>query len=718
MLFKNTIKSIAVIAAILFINQNSFAHFGSKGPLGGTVTTFCVIKKNNSQTDSIIFAGTANGGIYQSTNGTSWSAKPVGLKSGKITAIAHTGKYLFAATADSGIFRFTGFVSADRYWEKVNTGLTNLDVTALIAIDSTTILAGTNGGGVFKSTNKGASWIAVNNPHLHHLEITGFAKKGNRIYVIDKGIWGTDDLGDTWFDANDLDTKHINGTNAVSYNTTSNEILLSNDDGVFKATVNADTLLNFTLVDAGLPMGYKINSIANDGNSWYLATNQGVFVSPSDNISWTAANTDLKTLVVNTVATFNTKLIAGTSKTGIYTTTLPATSWALSNTGFNNITTYSLATNDSIAIVANEYGVFVSKDIISGTIKPYIKSNQGLLDSLNVTDIIFAGADILATTQNEGVFISLDTCKNWKPINTGLLNLKLTKAYYSNGKKYVICSNGNVYVSDLHSSWTIVSYDLPNGTQTSSLTFFSDKILLTSRNNGVFIKTISGTNWMAVNTGLTNLNVTCSTTQFDKLFIGTHGSAVFVSDTSSFNWTSTLTKPAGTHTTAVDNHYYVDYIQSILSNEGYVFAAYRGGIYATSDNGLTWVPGGNQFNFPTFSNINKITIAKGRVFVSTENNSVYSNSLSELPAIVTSIDNNPTTNNGIGIYPNPNNGHFKLTLGNETANIALVNFNGNTVATLNNLTGNQFISLNVPSGIYLIQIKTAHSVSTSKIMIE
>ncbi|MEY3417268.1 MAG: hypothetical protein RL060_1380, partial [Bacteroidota bacterium] len=249
MLFKNTIKSIAVFAAMLCMYQISFAHFGSKGPLGGTVTTFCVIKKNNSQTDSLIFAGTANGGIYQSTNGTSWSAKPVGLKSGKITAITHTGKYLFAATADSGIFRFTGFVSADRYWEKVNTGLTNLDVTALIAIDSITVLAGTNGGGVFKSTNKGASWTSVNNPNLHHLEIAGFAKKGNRIYVIDKGIWGTDDLGDSWFDANAIETKHINGTKAVSYNATSNEMFLLNEDGLFKATVNADTLLNFTLVD-------------------------------------------------------------------------------------------------------------------------------------------------------------------------------------------------------------------------------------------------------------------------------------------------------------------------------------------------------------------------------------------------------------------------------------------------------------------------------------
>jgi hypothetical protein len=293
----------------------------------------------------------------------------------------------------------------------------------------------------------------------------------------------------------------------------------------------------------------------------------------------------------------------------------------------------------------------------------------------------------------------------------------VSKAFYSNGKAYVICTEGNIYSADMQSPiWMSNTFDLPVGTQTTSLTFFSDKVLLTSQNKGVFVKTVSGTNWLAVNTGLTNLNITSATTQYNKLFIGTHGSAVFVSDTNAINWEATA-KPAGTHTTAVDNHYDVDYIQSMLSNEGYVFAAYRGGIYATSDNGLTWVPGGNQFNFPTFSSINKIGIAKGRVFVTTENNSVYSNGLSELPAI-TGIGKDMDSNYGFAIYPNPSNGNVTIALGNETANVAVLSLNGNTVTTLNNATGNQSISLNVPRGIYIIQIKTANKVHTSKISIQ
>ena len=49
-------------------------------------------------------------------------------------------------------------------WSAVNTGLTNTVVYAL-AIDPatpSTLYAGTDGGGVFKSTNGGAAWSAVN----------------------------------------------------------------------------------------------------------------------------------------------------------------------------------------------------------------------------------------------------------------------------------------------------------------------------------------------------------------------------------------------------------------------------------------------------------------------------------------------------------------------------------------------------------------------------
>src|SRR6478672_4943346 len=207
--------TLFLLFTLLIFSNRSFAHFGSKGPYGGSVS--CAMVQ-----DTTVYLGSSTGGVFFSTNSklVGWSLKPVGLKSGKITALAHTGRYLFAATADSGVFIYTGFVGSDRYWIKKNNGLANLKITSLVAIDSITLMAGTNGGGIFKTTNKGNTWVAVNNATLTHLDISGLVKAGNRIIStsLTSGAWASDNNGVSWFDFNDASTRNIGGTVAISYN--------------------------------------------------------------------------------------------------------------------------------------------------------------------------------------------------------------------------------------------------------------------------------------------------------------------------------------------------------------------------------------------------------------------------------------------------------------------------------------------------------------------
>ncbi len=702
-----------LVAVLIFISSLAEAHLGSKGPFGGTVTTSIVVKKQNQSADSIVFVGTANGGVYSTSNLTSWTARPVGLKSGKISSLAHTGKLLIAGTADSGVFVFTGFTGTDRFWRKKNIGLTNLKITALVAVDENTIFAGTNGGGVFKSTDKGENWVAVNNDNLHHLEITGLAKKGNRVFVLGEGVWATDDLGATWFDYNDDNTRHIEGSNEISYNATSNELFVVNNDGVFKTTVNADTISSYTIATTGLPTGIVINGISNNGANWYLSTNQGIYTSSSNAISWTSINAGLTTLNINTVASIGTTLIAGSTQIGIFSAKTQYTTWSLFNNGFNNIKTYSVATSDSIAVVANEFGVFVSRNIIRATIIPYVKSVKGLTDSLNVNDIIFAEKYLVAGTVNGGVFVSADTGKSWNAYNVGLSTLNIKKLYYSNGNVYAIANNGSVFVIDLKSvTWSDITYNFGYiNAEISSLSFYGDKIIATTRTHGVYVKTLFASSWTAQNTDLANLDVTSSTVWANKVLIGTNGNGVFVSDTATISWSPTLTRPVGSHTDSVDNQFNADYIQAMLTNAGFVFASYKGGVFATYDAGKTWVPGGNQFNIPTYSNFNKITIAKGRVFVTTDNNSVYSNALSELPTIPTAIENEYVAAT-VSVYPNPNNGKF--TVADDVTEVAIYDLSGKLL--------NTFVSTNVtveyPKGIYILKAKTSKGFATQKLVIE
>jgi hypothetical protein len=700
---------------LLLLSISSFAHFGPRGPyLGGTVT--CSITLG----DSAVYIGTAEGGLFESTNSnvTAWRARPVGLKSGKITALAHTGKYLFAATADSGIFRFTGRVSSDRYWEKVNTGLDNLKITSLVATDSATVYAGTLDGGIFLTTNKGASWTSVNNDDLHHFEIKGLAKAGNRVlHTSHGGIYASDDKGASWFKYSGNLPDHLH-VDLISYNSVSDQIIVSIEDSLYiSGSASTGSNPTYALAQTGLPTGVKINFVSNNGSAWFVATNKGVFVSHTSVVAWTAINTGLPTLAVNTIVPFKTSLVAGTVGEGIFKASAAAPVWSVLNTSFPNTVTYSFTTASSnILVAATNRGVFVSRN--TGT--SYVRANKGLKDSLNVQDIQFADFCILAATKNGGIFFSPDTGATWMEANNGLATMDVKKVYYYNGKKYALCSNGMIYASLLHSyDWVSEQFDLPMGTMPTSLSFYGDKMLISTASNGVFAKAISGTTWMAKTSGLTNLNTTSSATQGSKVFVGTAGSGVFVADTSDFVWSATAPLSIS-HTTMLG----LDgtNVQAMTSYQGYVYASYKGGLLATSDNGATWIAGGNQFNLPSFSNINKIAFTggtSGRVFVYTENNGLYSNALSELPVLPTGLFDSfvAKNNTGIRVSPNPSNGTFSLNIDANVESVEVINYAGQPVQQLPSIS-NQTVNLEVTKGIFLVRAKTANGVLVQKIIVE
>jgi|GEM_PF-1668358 len=623
----NTISKLFLSALMLLISQISFAHFGSKGPFGGTVTV-------GITNDTVVYLGTAEGGVFESTNSSiiAWRARPVGLLSGKINALTHSGKYLFAGTADGGVFRFTGYVGSDRYWEKVNTGLSNLQVKSLAAVDSITVLAGTNGGGLFKTTNKGASWSAINSASLNNANITAIVKAGNRFILTtaNGGVFKSDDNGDTWQDFNDVSTLSVSGTFSLSYNATSDEILVLTANGLFVAA-SASTANAASYTSVAAPFNTEICSISNNGTNWYLATDKGVYSSATGSISFTAQNNALTNLDVTAVVPFQTKLVAGTNHGSIYKTSNSSISWTVANTNYNNLATYAMFTNGTtLVIAATEKGVHVSTDLAAS----YKIRNTGLTDSLNVTDLTLFGTKLLASTKNGGVFVSADTAKNWSNFSTGLSSLNIKKIIASTSFVYALCATGEIYRSDVVGAWTLANSGLPLNANASSLAFYDGKILLGTYGNGVYTSDETSINWTAFGTGLSNQNVTSVATLVKasgtKLFAGTDGAGVFVTDATTGTWTATAALSIA-HTTMIGLN--GTKVEAMATYGGYVFASYQGGLLATKDAGKTWIAGGNQFNLPSYTHVNKITFVTTRVFVVTDNNDLYSNALSELDVV-------------------------------------------------------------------------------------
>ena len=709
-----SINILVVLTLLFFFSQPLLAHFGSRGPFGGSVSVAI-------SNDSTVYVGTFNGGVYESTNSrlTAWRALPVGLRSGRITALTHSGTNLFVGTLDDGVYIYSGVVGTDKHWVRISNGLTNLRVTALVALDANTLIAGTESGGVYKTTDKGANWKFLNSAWLNGTTITGLLKLGNRIIASSRegGVFVTKD-GNGWDSFSDGKTLDVGGTNSISYNTKTNELAVINMDGLFILS-NASAVtgnINYRTIQTGLPSGTTMRSIANNGDNWFLTTNKGVYTSTTG-ATWTPANDGLATSDVTVALGFRTTVLLGTRKEGIYTTPASALNWVSRNTNFNNLETYAMeSSGERIVVAATEKGVFVSRDLAAS----YVRANKGLSDSLNVTYLKFYGSSLYASTQNAGVFVSADTGKTWTAQNAGLTNLNVKKIYASSSNVYILDDSYGVFQLN-GSRWNSIQAGLPANTLLTSMAFFGSKILLGTLGQGVFTREESSGTWTVVNTGLGNLRVTSVATNGSKLFAGTDGAGVFVANLDAASWTqAAATSIAHTTLMVLDG----SKIQDMAYYAGYIFASYRGGLLASSDNGQTWIAGGNQFNLPSYTSVHRISFVTTRVFVSTEFNSVYSNALSELPTVVTGTkDLNPALNAAIRIVPNPNDGHFAIQLENahtKVEGIILFDQIGKKIQDLDNSNDLQNLraGVNLPSGIYFLHIRTNEGLAVKKVVVQ
>jgi photosystem II stability/assembly factor-like uncharacterized protein len=709
--YKTTKPFILTIAfAVSFLC--SFAHFGSKGPYGGAVS--CSIVH-----DTTVYIGTNNGGVFESTSSKllGWRPRPVGLKSGKITALTHSGKDLYAATADSGIYIFNGYVGSDRYWQKINTGLTTLKIRSLLATDSVTLLAGTDGNGIFKSVDKGTTWTAVANATLNTTVITGFAKAGTYIFLtsLNKGVFISTDNGTTWASFNDTKTLDIAGTQTLSYNETTKELAVVNSNGIYRTAVAATTpVASYTLITTGLTAGTSIRSISNNGTIWLLATDKGVLTTLATGVNWTAINANLPTLDVRTVVPFKTTAVTGTNGEGIFKASTSTFSWAANNFGFNNLVTYSMScSGEALVAAATEKGVFISKDLAN----TYKRCNNGLTDSLNVTDIAFWGSKLLAATKNHGIFISADSGNSWSLFNSALMAVNIRKVIASPTYAYAFTEIGAVFQTDPNGTgWQQIQDGLPIGVKPTSLTFFNHKLVLGTMGSGVYIKDEVGGQWQAFNQGLSNLNVTSVIAQRSKLFAGTEGDGVFVTDTAASDWKTTAPTTIP-HTVLMNLN--GKNIQAMSTYGIYVFASYKGGLLATSDFGTTWIEGGNQFNLPSYTDVTKIEFVTTRVFVTSENNGLYSNALSELPIGINEYSNSIGT---FDLYPNPSDGNFSINLEQIKGDIKQVivyDQEGKKITALQPQSS-LLVPMHLPevSGMYYIQVITNEGTTAQKIIIK
>lgn len=421
-------------------------------------------------------------------------------------AVNPSNGYIFATTDGSGVFRST---DSGVSWTAVNTNLTELRVYS-IAIQSTQIFVGTSNSKVFTSIDNGDSWRLVNTGlnTFPRSDITALALESNtKIYAGTRGdgVFRSIDAGENWtpVSSSGLSNRFINAINADFPGT----VLAGTDAGIFRLNSND----SWTTFKVGLGNSTKVRSVAisYEGGQFYYfaATSDGVFRAIGDQ-NWTPINTDLTNTDVLSflVPVFGEAQIwAGTNGNGAFRSNDNGAHWTRVTTGLTNTYARSLvASANQVFLGTPGAGVFRFTD----NDNKWIPMNTGLMNTSVKALAVNSSGKIFAGTFGGGVYRSDDRGGSWEPINANLTAISVS-ALAVNSKGYVFAAT-------------------------------DDMNLLNPKQNGggVFLSRNSGMTWMAVNNNLTNTDVRAlAINSLGAIFAGTNGGGIFRSDNDGDSWT-------------------------------------------------------------------------------------------------------------------------------------------------------------------------------------
>lgn len=218
------------------------------------------------------------------------------------------GTSLFAGTFGGGVYRST---DSGANWIAVNNGLTDLSIEALV-VDGPDVYAGTNTGGIFRSPNNGASWSAANTG-LTNLTVRAFTVHGGYIFAGTLGgVYRSNDNGANWSQINN----GISSVDIRAFAASGANIFAGSIGGIYRS---ADNGINWTPVISGLTHT-SVHALAFCGTNLYAGTLSfgGVFLSTNNGTSWTAQNSGLTNTTVTSLAVSNLHLFAGTLGGGVF----------------------------------------------------------------------------------------------------------------------------------------------------------------------------------------------------------------------------------------------------------------------------------------------------------------------------------------------------------------------------------------------------------------
>ncbi len=568
-------------------------------------------------------------------------------------------------------------------WVKTNGPYGAGDVPSIVSTPGGTLLAGINGGGVYRSNDGGKSWteadVGIGAFDVSSLVI---APDDSTLYAgtFEHGIYRSTDNGRNWLPIGM--TNYYIESLAVSPD---DKILLAGtgNNGIFRSLNNG---FSWTSANSGLEYIGVSSLIAAPDDSTFFVVGIGTFRSTNRGISWSAVSYDSSTYYKDmslVVSPNDSALFIGTSNAGVVKVTRQGTKWVATSfglKGINNIISLAFSPSgstlfagtiagegplyvnknfgetfrysggkwikiDSSGIELNSFSILPNGTVLAGSNytgiyrSTYNGTNWKAADS-GITDnevdslaISPDGSEIAAGT-SQGLYITGNNGESW--IRIGLNNLNLGNntigplAFFPDGKNlYAGISNGELFHFTNNSSGWFTADTISFGRDIYFLTTTPGGKLFAGLDSNYNVETFNNNKWTLTDSLLDNSGIDHFTASPDgkTLFaVNTYYGSAFISTDGGQTWTR---KPN------IDSTGVLIYNPSTfaISPGGAIFAGSQGvngfyqyneaGVFRSTDNGQSWEKMKVDSNV-TFSNFTCIVVSKdGAIFAATAENGIY-----------------------------------------------------------------------------------------------
>jgi photosystem II stability/assembly factor-like uncharacterized protein len=466
----------------------------------------------------------------------------------------------------------------------VNIGLTDAEISGLVLspayAQDRTLFAGTRGGGVFRSTNRGDTWQRVNignaDADIRALVLSPAYAQDRTLFA--GGVYGSlhrsTDGGATWANvpirfvlAGDRYLTYLfalalspsySAERTIFLGTQDVGVLRSTDDGGTWKTINTGLAATWVEALAVSP------AYATDRTVFAGTHDLGLFRSTNRGGSWEEINSGITYSGIVAVAIspmfLNDRTVFALTPYDVFRSIdagatwskIPVPSFGFSNVpGFNALVVSPSFTLDRTLFVAEggpaaapARGVLRSTD--GGN--SWQVMNHGLTDT-NVRKLAmsptFATDKTLFAITPGGVFRSKDSGANWEPAKSDLISVFFSPNYISDrtilaganlARGSRVVDGGGIYRSvDRGDSWELVNGRLPVGAVSElvlSPAYALDHTLFQHRNGDIFRSADGGVTWEQFSDSLTNKSIlelvlSPAYNTDHTIFVGTYGGGVF-----------------------------------------------------------------------------------------------------------------------------------------------------------------------------------------------